>query len=91
LLQVYEGEHSETHKNNLLEMFNLTGIPPAPRGVPEIEVVFDVASNGIPNVSAALVSPHKQKDIAPENAKGPSNKRLLSEAEKRKEEEYFNF
>jgi heat shock protein 1/8 len=85
LLQVYEGEHSEAQKNNLLEMFNLTGIPPAPRGVPEIEVVFDVDSNGIPNVSAALMSPYKQKEIAPENAKGHSNKRMVSEAEKRKE------
>ena len=52
LIQVYEGERSRTRDNNLLGKFELTGIPPAPRGVPQISVSFDVDANGILNVSA---------------------------------------
>ena len=52
LIQVYEGERSRTRDNNLLGKFELTGIPPAPRGVPQINVVFDIDANGILNVSA---------------------------------------
>lgn len=52
LIQVYEGERARTKDNNLLGKFELTGIPPAPRGVPQIEVTFDVDANGIINVSA---------------------------------------
>nr|AAL68968.1 heat shock protein 70 [Chromochloris zofingiensis] len=51
LIQVYEGERSRTKDNNLLGNFELTGIPPAPRGVPQINVTFDVDANGILNVS----------------------------------------
>ena len=51
-IQVYEGERARTKDNNLLGQFDLTGIPPAPRGVPQIEVTFDVDANGILNVSA---------------------------------------
>ncbi len=51
-LQVFEGERSRTRDNNLLGKFELTGIPPAPRGVPQINVVFDIDANGILNVSA---------------------------------------
>ena len=50
--QVYEGERSRTRDNNLLGKFELSGIPPAPRGVPQINVVFDIDANGILNVSA---------------------------------------
>ena len=50
--QVFEGERSRTRDNNLLGKFELTGIPPAPRGVPQINVVFDIDANGILNVSA---------------------------------------
>ncbi len=50
--QVYEGERSRTKDNNLLGKFELSGIPPAPRGVPQINVVFDIDANGILNVSA---------------------------------------
>jgi L1 cell adhesion molecule like protein len=60
LIQVYEGERARTKDNNLLGKFELTGIPPAPRGVPQIEVTFDVDANGIMNVSLsrrALVRP----------------------------------
>jgi len=51
-IQVYEGEHALTKDNNLLGRFRLDGIPPAPRGVPQIEVTFDIDANGILNVSA---------------------------------------
>lgn len=52
LIQVFEGERSRTRDNNLLGKFELSGIPPAPRGVPQINVVFDIDANGILNVSA---------------------------------------
>jgi len=52
LIQVFEGERAMTKDNNLLGKFNLEGIPPAPRGVPQIEVSFDIDANGIMNVSA---------------------------------------
>ena len=50
--QVFEGERSRTRDNNLLGKFELTGIPPAPRGVPQIGVSFDMDANGILNVHA---------------------------------------
>ena len=50
--QVYEGERARTRDNNLLGKFELSGIPPAPRGVPQIHVGFDMDANGILNVSA---------------------------------------
>ena len=52
LIQVFEGERSRTRDNNLLGKFELSGIPPAPRGVPQITVIFDIDANGILNVSA---------------------------------------
>merc|ERR1712226_499315 len=52
LIQVYEGERAMTKDNNMLGKFELGGIPPAPRGVPQIEVTFDVDANGVLNVSA---------------------------------------
>merc|ERR1711967_182848 len=52
LIQVFEGERAMTRDNNLLGKFNLDGIPPAPRGVPQVEVTFDIDANGILNVSA---------------------------------------
>lgn len=53
LIQVFEGERSLTKDNNLLGKFELSGIPPAPRGVPQIEVTFEIDANGIMKVGAA--------------------------------------
>ena len=52
LIQVFEGERTMTRDNNMLGKFELSGIPPAPRGVPQIEVSFDIDANGILNVTA---------------------------------------
>jgi hypothetical protein len=52
LIQVFEGERSMTKDNNHLGQFELTGIPPAPRGVPQIEVSFEIDANGIMKVGA---------------------------------------
>ena len=70
LIQVYEGERAMTKDNNLLGIFELTGIPPAPRGVPQIEVTFDINRNGILNVSAADKSTGKENKITITNDKG---------------------
>ncbi len=59
-----------TKDNNLLGKFELTGIPPAPRGVPQIEVTFDIDANGIMNVSAADKSTGKENKITITNDKG---------------------
>ncbi|KAH0431287.1 hsp70-like protein [Colletotrichum camelliae] len=91
LIQVYEGERQRTKDNNLLGKFELTGIPPAPRGVPQIEVTFDVDANGIMNVSAVEKGTGKSNKIVITNDKGRLSKeeieRMLSEAEKYKDED----
>merc|ERR1719183_2564222 len=63
LIQVFEGERAMTKDNNLLGKFHLDGIPPAPRGVPQIEVTFDIDANGILNVSAQDKSTGKVNQI----------------------------
>merc|ERR1711993_197229 len=63
LIQVFEGERAMTKDNNLLGKFELSGIPPAPRGVPQIEVTFDIDANGILNVSAQDKSSGKEEKI----------------------------
>jgi len=55
LIQVFEGERALTKDNHLLGKFELTGIPPAPRGVPQIEVSFEIDANGIMNVQAKKI------------------------------------
>jgi heat shock 70kDa protein 1/2/6/8 len=70
LIQVYEGERQMTKDNNLLGKFQLDGIPPAPRGVPQIEVTFDLDANGIMNVSASDKSTGKTNKITITNDKG---------------------
>nr|CAD2175382.1 unnamed protein product [Meloidogyne enterolobii] len=74
LIQVYEGERAMTKDNNLLGKFELSGIPPAPRGVPQIEVTFDIDANGILNVSAQDKSTGKQNKITITNDKGRLSK-----------------
>lgn len=86
LIQVFEGERSMTRDNNLLGKFHLDGIPPMPRGVPQIEVTFDIDANGILNVSAVEKSTGKENKITITNDKGRLTQaeveRMIAEAEK---------
>ena len=88
LIQVYEGERAMTRDNNLLGKFELSGIPPAPRGVPQIEVTFDIDANGIMNVKAADKSSGKESKITITNDKGRLSKeeieRMVQDADKYK-------
>ena len=89
LIQVYEGERAMTQANNLLGKFELTGIPPAPRGVPQIEVTFDIDRNGILNVSAVDKGTEKEKKITVTNAcfSAEEIERMVKEAEEYKSED----
>ncbi|KAJ3364065.1 70-kilodalton heat shock protein [Allomyces javanicus] len=91
LIQVYEGERKLTAQNNLLGKFELTGIAPAPRGVPQIEVTFDIDANGILNVTAVDKKTERSNKITITNDKGRLSKdeidRLVAEAEKYKKED----
>ena len=91
LIQVYEGERSRTRDNNLLGKFELSGIPPAPRGVPQISVCFDIDTNGILNVSAEGKTTGTKNKITITNDKGRLSKedieRMVQEAEKYKAED----
>ncbi|TDL24716.1 heat shock protein 70 [Rickenella mellea] len=91
LIQVYEGECEHTKDNNLLGKFQLTGIPPAPRGVPHVEVTFDIDANGIIDVSAADKAAGRSACITITNDKGRLSKeeikRMVNEAEKYKKED----
>jgi heat shock protein 1/8 len=73
-IQVFEGERQFTRDNNLLGKFTLDGIPPMPRGVPQIEVSFDVDANGILNVSAVEKTTGKRQQITITNDKGRLSK-----------------
>ncbi|KAI4467198.1 heat shock protein 70kda [Holotrichia oblita] len=90
-VQVYEGERAMTKNNNRLGTFDLTGIAPAPRGVPKIEVTFNMDANGILNVSAKDTSSGKSKNITIKNDKGRLSQkdidRMVEEAERYKEED----
>ena len=89
LIQVFEGERTLTKDNTLLGTFQLDGIPPMPRGQPQIEVSFDLDANGILNVSASEKSTGKSNKIAITNDKGRLNpeeiERMIAEAEKFKD------
>ena len=91
LIQVYEGERARTKDNNMLGKFELSGIPPAPRGVPQIEVSFDVDANGILNVNASDKTTGRSNKITITNDKGRLSKedieRMVSDAEKYKAED----
>eukprot|EP00979_Chaetoceros_neogracilis_P014418 scaffold4604_cov241-Chaetoceros_neogracile.AAC.5 len=94
LIQVFEGERSMTRDNNLLGKFNLDGIPPMPRGQPQIDVCFDIDANGILNVSALEKSTGKDAKITITNDKGRLSQeeieRMVQEAEKYKAEDDAN-
>merc|ERR1711871_628978 len=90
-IQVYEGERAQTKDCNKLGAFDLTGIPPAPRGVPQIEVTFDIDANGIMNITAKDKSNGNTKNMAIEKSARNLNEaeieRLAAEAEKYKAED----
>jgi len=91
LIQVFEGERALTRDNTSLGKFQLDGIPPMPRGLPQIEVVFDIDANGILSVSASEKSTGKSNKITITNDKGRLSKeeieRMVEEAEKYKNED----
>ena len=90
-IQVFEGERPMTKDNHQLGSFNLDGIPPAPRGVPQIEVSFDIDANGIMNVTASDKSTGKMNNITITNDKGRLSEeeinKLVKDAERFKEED----
>ena len=91
LIQVFEGERALTKDNTLLGTFQLDGIPPMPRGMPQVEVVFDIDANGILNVSASEKSSGKTNKITITNDKGRLSKeeidRMVAESEKYQKED----
>ena len=90
-IQVYEGERTLTKDNNSLGTFQLDGIPPAPRGVPQIEAAFDIDANGIMNIEAHDKGSGKKEQITITNDKGRLSsddiERMVQEAEDFKEED----
>ena len=94
LIQVFEGERAMTRDNHLLGKFSLDGIPPMPRGQPQIDVCFDIDANGILNVSAIEKSTGKENKITITNDKGRLSQdeieRMVQEAEKYKAEDDAN-
>jgi L1 cell adhesion molecule like protein len=91
LIQVFEGERGMTKDNTLLGKFQLDGIPPMPRGQPQIEIVYDLDANGILNVSASEKSTGKSNKITITNDKGRLSQeeinRMVEEAEQYKNED----
>lgn len=91
VIKIYEGERAFTKDNNLLGTFELSGIPPAPRGVPQIEVSLDLDANGILNVTAVEKGTGKSNKITITNDKGRLSKDQVEEmvkaAEQYKEED----
>jgi heat shock protein 1/8 len=83
LIQIFEGERARTKDNNLLGKFELSNIPPAPRGVPEIEVTFDIDSNGILNVSATDKNTLKSNRITVNSREYRRSKEQIEQTEDR--------
>nr|CAA87086.1 organellar heat shock protein [Eimeria tenella]prf//2115370B heat shock protein 70:ISOTYPE=organellar [Eimeria maxima] len=89
-IKVYQGEREMASANKLLGQFDLVGIPPAPRGVPQIEVTFDVDANGIMNISAVDKSTAKRQQITIQSSGGLSEaqiKQMVEDAERFKDED----
>nr|UTH79103.1 heat shock protein 68 [Protohermes costalis] len=90
-IEVFEGERSMTKDNNMLGTFDLTGLPPAPRGVPKIEVTFNLDANGILNVTAKDTSSGNSRNITINNDTGRLSQkdidRMVDEAERYREED----
>merc|ERR1711902_51055 len=90
-IQVYEGERAMTKDNHLLGKFDLTGLPPAPRGTPQIEVTLDIDANGILNVSAVEKAGGRSERITITNDQGRLSKeeieKMVNDAEKFKQED----
>ena len=89
-IQVYQGERKMANNNRLLDKFDLTGIPPAPRGVPQIEVKFDIDQNGILNVSAKDLGTGTEANVEIKQSSGLSDEeinRMKSDAEANAEED----
>ena len=94
MIQVFEGERALTKDNNELGNFKLEGIAPAPRGIPQIEVSFDLDANGIMNIEACDKGSGKKQNITIKNDKGRLSSedidRMINEADKYKEEDELN-
>ncbi len=90
-IQVYEGERRFTKDNNLLGKFDLTGLPPAPRGIPQIEVAFEVNADGIMEVKATDKGTGSTKNITIKNEKGRLSStdidRMVKEAQEYEEQD----
>lgn len=89
-VKVYQGEREMAASNRLLAQFNLEGIPPAPRGVPQIEVAFDIDANGILNVSAKDLGTGKEQEVRIEQSAGISDadiEKMRKDAEEHAEED----
>jgi molecular chaperone DnaK (HSP70) len=85
-IKIYEGERGFTKDNNLLGSFHLDGIPPMPRGQPQIEVSFDVDANGIMNITAEEKTTKKTNNITITNDKGRLSKEQIEEMIKKAED-----
>merc|ERR1711981_1473301 len=87
-IKVFQGEREMANDNKLLGMFDLVGIPPAPRGVPQIEVSFDIDANGVVNVGAADKSTGKKQSVTVRSSGGLSDaevEKMVQEAEQMRE------
>jgi heat shock protein 1/8 len=94
LIQIYEGERKMTKDNHMLGQFELVGIPPAPKGVPQIVVTFDIDANGILNVTACDKETGNENKITITNDRGRLTKeeieKMVADAEKYKKEDELN-
>eukprot|EP00922_Rhytidocystis_sp_ex-Travisia-forbesii_P005471 GHVS01007978.1.p1 GENE.GHVS01007978.1~~GHVS01007978.1.p1 ORF type:complete len:675 (+),score=165.09 GHVS01007978.1:143-2167(+) len=89
-IKVFQGEREMAASNKLLGQFDLVGIPPAPRGVPQIEVTFDVDANGIMNISAVDKSTNKKQEITIQSSGGLTDSevdQMVKDAETYKEKD----